>query len=85
MKSFTYVVQDAIGLHARPAGMLVKEAKKFSSMITVQKGEKTAGALKLMALMGLGVKCCETIVVSADGEDEEAAICAMQTFFAENL
>ena len=57
MKSFNYVITDEVGIHARPAGILVKEAKKYASTIMIVKGEKKADASRLMALMGLGVKC----------------------------
>lgn len=85
MKSFQYVITDAIGIHARPAGLLVKEAKKYESKIVLKKGEKQADITKLMALMGLGVKCHETVTVEVAGADEDAACAAMEKFFQENL
>ena len=85
MKQFSYVIKDSIGLHARPAGLLVKEAKKHKCAITVVKGEKTANALKLMALMGLGVKCGDNVLVTVDGEGEETAAVELQDFFEKNL
>ena len=42
MKEWTYTIQDAVGMHARPAGLLVKEAQKFSSQVTVHKDGKAA-------------------------------------------
>ena len=57
MKTFEYVIKDEVGIHARPAGLLVKEAKKYESRVTVSKDGKSAEATKLMAIMGLGVKC----------------------------
>lgn len=85
MKEFTYVVNDPIGIHARPAGLLVKEVKKFQSTITVTKDGREVNGLKLMGLMSLGVKNGEKVTVRADGADEEAAITALEAFFAENL
>jgi phosphocarrier protein len=85
MKSFEYVIKDSVGIHARPAGNLVKEAKKYQSKITVVKDGKSAEATKLMALMGLGVKCGNTVTVQADGPDEVVALNGMQEFFAANL
>ena len=41
MKSFNYVITDEVGIHARPAGLLVKEAKKFESECTITKDGKT--------------------------------------------
>ena len=55
MKNFNYVIKDEVGIHARPASELVKEAKKYSSTITLTKGDKSAVATKLMAVMSLGV------------------------------
>lgn len=51
MKSFNYVITDEVGIHARPAGILVKEAKKYASTVTIVKGGKKADATRLMALM----------------------------------
>ena len=76
MKQFTYVINDPIGIHARPAGLLVKAAKALDSTITVEKeGGKSSAATKLMGVMGLGVK----------GGDEEASCRAMEQFFKDNL
>lgn len=85
MKSFTYDVKDELGIHARPAGMLVKEAKNYKSVITIDNGTKKAEATKLMAIMSMGVKCGQTVTVTAEGEDEDAAIAGMQSFFETNL
>lgn len=85
MKKFNYVIKDEIGIHARPAGLLVKEAKKFESKITVSKNGKAAEARKLMALMGLSVKCGDEVEVAVDGADEEQAFEEMKAFFDQNL
>lgn len=85
MKKFEYVIKDEVGIHARPAGMLVKEAKKFQSQIVIGKDGKTAEATKLMAVMGLGVKSGQTIEVEISGEDEKEAYEAIKDFFEANL
>lgn len=85
MKTFTYTIKDQLGIHARPAGMLAKTAKGFSSEITIEKDGKSVNAAKLMMLMGLGVKCGDTITVSVNGDDEETAAKAMEDFLAANL
>ena len=85
MKQFEYTVQDPLGIHARPAGMLVKEAKKFTSACTVTKNGTTAKAGQLMKLMSLGVKQGDSVLVTAEGEDEDAAIAALKAFFEANL
>ncbi len=85
MQSFSYQITDEAGIHARPAGMLVKAMQEFTSDVTIACGAKTASAKKLFALMGLAVRCGETITVTADGADEVAAIAAAQQFLADNL
>lgn len=85
MKTFEYTIKDELGIHARPAGMLAKTAKALDSEISITKGEKTVGAVKLMALMGLGVKCGDTITVTINGGDEDASEKAMKQFFEFNL
>ena len=78
MKNFEYTIKDELGIHARPAGMLVKEAKKYQSKITITKEGKTAEASKLMAVMSLGVKCGQTVQIVVEGPD-------VQAFFEANL
>lgn len=85
MKTFNYVITDEVGIHARPAGMLVKEAKKYESQIIIKKGDKQADVRKLMMLMGMGVKCGEEVTVEVTGSDEEEACAAMEAFFKANL
>ena len=74
MKSFNYTIKDAQGIHARPAGVLVKEAGRFKSDITIEKDGKKADAKRIFAVMGLGVKSGETITVNIEGEDEDILV-----------
>ena len=85
MQSFDYVIKDEVGIHARPAGNLAKEAKKYESVVTIKKGEKSAAATKLMAVMSLGVKCGDTIKVEVEGADEETVVAEVKAFFENNL
>lgn len=85
MKNFEYTVKDELGIHARPAGLLVKEAGKFESAVTITKGDKSADAKKIFGVMGMSVKCGDTITIAADGADEADAIAAIETFMKENL
>ncbi len=85
MKSFTYVINDELGIHARPAGLLVKEAKKYDSRIVLSKDGKAVEATKLMAVMGLAVKCGNTVEVTVEGGNEEAAYEGLKVFFETNL
>mgnify|MGYP005772093217 FL=1 len=74
MKEFQYVITDPLGIHARPAGELIKELSRFRSTITLARGEKTVDARRIFALMGLAVKQGDRIVIRAEGGDEEEAI-----------
>lgn len=85
MKSFNYTITDPVGIHARPAGLLVKEAKKYNSKIVVNIDGKSAEATKLMAIMSLGVKHGQTVEVTVEGDDEETAYEDIKTFFEQNL
>lgn len=85
MKTFDFTVTDELGIHARPAGLIAKTAKEFSSEIVISKDGKNAVCTKVMAVMGLGVKCGDRISVSVSGGDEEAAEKAMRELFDNNL
>jgi phosphocarrier protein len=86
MKTFEYTITDPVGIHARPAGLLVKEIKSHAgSAVTITKGEKSVNALKLMALMQMGIKQGDTVKVAVEGGDEEAVAAAIEGFFKANL
>lgn len=86
MKQFQYTITDPMGVHARPAGLLVKAAKALDSTITIEKaGGKSANATKLIAVMGLAIKTGNTVTVTVEGGDEEANFQAMEKFFQDNL
>lgn len=85
MQSITYVITDRAGIHARPAGIVVKTAQKYQSEIFVHRGDSQADAKKLMQLMSLGVRSGEEISVTAEGPDEEEACSAMENVLKENL
>lgn len=85
MKTIHYVVTDNEGLHARPAGLLVKEANKFNSNISIQKGEKSADAKRIFSIMSMAVKKGEEITLTFEGEDEETAANTLEQFLQKNL
>ncbi len=86
MKQFTYTITDPVGIHARPAGLLVKAIKALDSTVTIAKADgKSAVGTKLMALMGLGIKQGETVTVTIEGGSEDANFAAMEQFFQDNL
>ncbi|OON96664.1 MAG: PTS galactitol transporter subunit IIC [Epulopiscium sp. Nele67-Bin005] len=73
MKSIEMSITNEAGIHARPAGEIVKKAKEFSSTINISKDGKAVGATKLMSLLSLGVKQGDVVTITAEGDDEEAA------------
>lgn len=85
MASFEYTVKDKIGIHARPAGKLVQMARPLSSTIMITKNGVSADATRLMSVLSLGVRCGDTITVSAEGGDEENSLAAVKAFLEENL
>ena len=86
MKSFEYTITDPVGIHARPAGNLVKQIKTYAgSTVTITRNGKSVNALKLMALMGLGVKKDDTVTVAVEGGDEEKVAAELEAFFKANL
>ncbi|MDR1469116.1 MAG: HPr family phosphocarrier protein [Spirochaetaceae bacterium] len=78
MVRFDYVITDELGIHARPAGILIREVKNHRSAVTFSHGEKTAEGDKLFAIMKLGIKQGNTLGVTVEGGDEEAAAAAIK-------
>ena len=85
MKEFVYQIKDEVGIHARPAGILVKKASEFQSEIKIIKGEKSADAKKIFGVMSLGAKCGDEVRVIVSGNDEEMASIELKKFFEENI
>ena len=85
MQTFQYIIKDEAGIHARPAGFLVKKVTGLTSTVTITKDEKSVNASKLFALMSLGVKKGDKITVNISGENEEADAELIKTFFEEIL
>lgn len=85
MNTFTYVITDENGIHARPAGLLVKFAKSTADRITVRNMGKTADATKLFALMGLAAKKGDTIEFTVSGENCEETSKKLREFCLNTL
>ena len=85
MKEFSVKVNDPVGIHARPAGMLVKESSQYVSDITIILGEKSANAKKIFSVMQLAAKHGDTLKIIIKGEDEETAAENLKHFFNNNL
>ncbi len=85
MKRFDYVIQDESGIHARPAGLLVRVAQKYSSDIRIHDGARSADLKRIFAVMGLGIKKGDSITILVSGEDEVPATQALEEFIRVNL
>ncbi len=85
MKEFSYVIKDNVGIHARPAGLLVKEAEKYKSDITLFTKGKNADAKKLFSVMSLSAKNGDELKVSIFGVDEDVAELGIKRFLEKNL
>ena len=85
MREFRYVIKDEQGIHARPAGLFVKEAASCESKITISKDGKEVDAKRILGVMGLGGKKDQEIVLKAEGSDEDQAIEKLSKFLQENL
>ena len=85
MQTFMYTIKVPVGLHARHAGLLVKEASKYRSDITVSFGDKTADAKRILGLMGLGVKQGDLVRLTVEGEDEDTAALKLKAFLWESF
>lgn len=70
-------VKNRAGIHARPAGMIVTLANKFSSQIFIEKENEKINAKSIMGLITLGVLCNTVVKITASGADEAAAVDAL--------
>lgn len=77
MREQTLEITNKIGLHARPAALLVKTAALFKSDIALVKGDKNVSVKSMLAIMSAGIKAGDTITVRASGEDEAEALKAV--------
>lgn len=84
MKEFDLVIKDENGIHARPAGIVVKAVKKTGSKAKVIFGEKECDMTKLLQFMGMGIKKGDTITVRVEGGEEEASAAAIKKAFEDN-
>lgn len=85
MEQFKYQIKDEIGIHARPAGLLVKEASKYCSAVQISCNEKKGDAKSIFGIMGLGAAKGDTITVSIEGTDEKEAAEEIEKFLRNNL
>ncbi len=85
MREFKYTITDEMGIHARPAGLLVKAVKGFECGIKIAKGDRAVDCKGIMGVMSLGAKKGHEVVLTFDGADADAAWEAKRGLFKENL
>ncbi len=85
MKTVLHTVHDKLGIHARPAGQIVKLASQYKSDIKFSTAAKTVDARRIMALMGLGVHAGDQLKITFNGTDETAAAAAFSAYLKQSL
>ncbi|MEF3092330.1 HPr family phosphocarrier protein [Raoultella sp. WB_B2P2-3] len=85
MEQFQYTIRDDLGIHARPAGLLVRLALGYSSTLHIARQDRQVSLKKIFTVMGLNVKVGDTVTISASGADEQQAIAALHDFFQQHL
>ena len=85
MKEIKYTIKDELGIHARPAGLLVKKCAGFKCDIRIGRPDKMVDAKRVIGVMTLNMKCGDELHLTFDGPDEEAAATEVETFLKDNL
>lgn len=85
MFSKEVVVQNQVGLHARPATFFIQKANEFKSTIWVEKDERKVNAKSLLGVLSLGITKGTSIIVMADGADEQEAVTTLVNLIASNF
>lgn len=80
-----FVLGNEVGLHARPAALLVKSAARFTARITVTRGDRAADARSLFSLLALGATRGAAVMVRAEGPDAREALAAIAALFENNF
>lgn len=85
MESFTYTIKCEIGIHARPAAMLVKQTQSYTSEVILSAQGERANAKKLLAVLKLGVSKEVKVTVTLEGPDEAKEAQILEQYFQKNL
>ncbi len=85
MVSKEIVVQNQVGLHARPATFFIQKANEYNSSIWISKDERKVNAKSLLGVLSLGITRGTAVTLTADGADEEAALEALEKLIASNF
>jgi len=85
MLTKTFTIKNKVGLHARPASVLVQTANKFKSDIKIEKDGRIVSAKSILGVLSLGAEKGSTIVVTVDGVDEEEALKTIEDLVNNNF
>jgi len=85
LKTINYIITDPEGIHARPAGMLVKISQNFTSLIKIEAMGKVVDCKKILGVMSLGAKRGTEIIITVEGDDEDIAIEEIEEFLKKNM
>ena len=85
MVSKEITIQNQVGLHARPATFFIQKANEFKSLITIAKDERKVNAKSLLGVLSLGITKGTSVIISADGPDEQAAVDALEVLVMSNF
>ena len=85
MISKEIVINNQVGLHARPATFFIQKANEFKSSIWVEKEERRVNAKSLLGVLSLGIVKGTAVTIIADGVDEEAAISTLTELIDSNF
>jgi phosphotransferase system HPr (HPr) family protein len=79
------VIKNETGIHARPAGLIVKEASKYKSTISIIKNAKVYNGKRVMSIMSMGASKGDEIIIKAEGVDETLAAAAIVELIQSNI
>ncbi len=85
MFSKEVVVQNQVGLHARPATFFIQKANEYKSSIWVSKDERKVNAKSLLGVLSLGITRGTPIIIAADGPDQEEAVNGLIELISKNF
>ena len=85
MKELKHIIKYESGIHARPAGLLVKTLREFSCEICVGIPSNMVDGKRLFAVMSLGLKQGDEMTLTFDGPDEDTAVTGVELFLKSNL
>ncbi len=79
------VVQNQVGLHARPATFFIQKANEYKSSIWVESEDRKVSAKSLLGVLSLGITKGLTITIIADGPDEEDSVNDLVNLISSNF